>query len=81
MDRDITPERVMQMIALYRDQDSRAEKMLLDLDPWQKDEMLWKLLHVTALVLDDAAAVSGITGDQILWNIITTIKEINDERS
>lgn len=81
MARDITPERVVQMIALFRDHDIRAEKMVLDMDPWQKDEMLWKLLAVTDWVLDKAAEDREITGDEILWDILDQVNGIHDERN
>lgn len=80
MDREITSERVIQMVALFRDGEgsNQIDKMIRDLDPWGKDELIWKLLVVTDLVMNRAA--EGLSGEEILWSIMGELNGLNETK-
>lgn len=78
MAREITSARVIQMVALFSDGEgsNQIDKMIRDLDPWGKDELIWKLLVVTDLVMNRAA--EGLSGEEILWSIMGDLNEAKE---
>lgn len=88
MDKTITAESVIQLIALHRDHDGRSAKVIADLDPWQSHELIWKLLTITDWILDLAATddrpaeeILACPAEEILAGILDNVKGVNDERS
>jgi hypothetical protein len=78
MDRDITPECTLQLIARFRDNPGNAYDDIAELDPWQLAELACKLIALFNVLLEDSAEARGITGDEILWGFMGEIKEMNE---
>lgn len=79
MDRTVTTESVLQLIAIHLDHDGRSAKVISDLDPWQSHELIWKLLVVNDWILD-LAVKEDTPAEEILAGIFDKVTGLDETK-
>lgn len=79
MDRAISAESVIQLLAIHMDHDGRSAKVISDLDPWQSHELIWKLLILTDLILD-LAVTEDTPAEELLVGILDNVSGLNETK-